>query len=341
MADAPRLPPASQIVREALLARLRSVDSGAACGEVALSFTEFDDVRYQLSSAAAAPQLLDLSLALPCDSAGELGAAALPPGAAEAVREAFGELAPAAPQPAPGFNLTLRVDLGRLPPAGEAREAAVERLASLRALVLGAPLRALLGELAAGRPSPDALLQVAHRPGQAFFAKRSDAEAVTVVFPMRFGDAADATLARSFLAQFAEARRAPALSAAPSVAYAPAAPGELRGQPHAAPNAGYVSFVLFRRHVADERRCVARRGVSRAHARRLEAAAWALLAFPAFVSMHIKCSKAYMHSRMRRRTAGLLTLLNRAKPEPLERERKTAQGKTFRAKPAGASPGGG
>lgn len=46
--------------------------------------------------------------------------------------------------------------------------------------------------------------------------------------------------------------------------------------------------------------------------------------------MTVKCSKAYMHSRMRHRVAEFLKVLNRAKPELAEKERKTASGRTFR-----------
>lgn len=50
--------------------------------------------------------------------------------------------------------------------------------------------------------------------------------------------------------------------------------------------------------------------------------------FRDYLHYHIKCSKAYMHSRMRARVAEFLKVLNRAKPEE-EKERKTASGRTF------------
>ena len=37
-----------------------------------------------------------------------------------------------------------------------------------------------------------------------------------------------------------------------------------------------------------------------------------------------------MHSRMRRRVADFLKVLNRAQPEAEEKEKKTATGRTFR-----------
>lgn len=54
--------------------------------------------------------------------------------------------------------------------------------------------------------------------------------------------------------------------------------------------------------------------------------------FRDYLHYHIKCSKAYMHSRMRHRVAEFLKILNRAKPEVAVQERKTATGRTFRSR---------
>ena len=54
--------------------------------------------------------------------------------------------------------------------------------------------------------------------------------------------------------------------------------------------------------------------------------------FRDYLHYHIKCSKAYMHSRMRHRVAEFLKILNRAKPEVATTDRKTATGRTFRSR---------
>lgn len=46
--------------------------------------------------------------------------------------------------------------------------------------------------------------------------------------------------------------------------------------------------------------------------------------FRDYLHYHIKCSKAYLHSRMRARVAEFLKVLNRAKPEVAITEKKTA-----------------
>jgi len=87
-------------------------------------------------------------------------------------------------------------------------------------------------------------------------------------------------------------------------------------------------LVLFPRHLTPQRR---------------EAVISHIQTFRDYFHYHIKASKAYIHSRMRRRTADFLQVLRRARPEAQEaggadgmggagagRERKTASGRTFR-----------
>lgn len=61
-------------------------------------------------------------------------------------------------------------------------------------------------------------------------------------------------------------------------------------------------------------------------------AAFTLTTFRNYLHYHIKCSKSHMHTRMRNRTDNLLKILNRAKQEPVDQEKKTASGRTFARK---------
>lgn len=45
--------------------------------------------------------------------------------------------------------------------------------------------------------------------------------------------------------------------------------------------------------------------------------------FRDYLHYHIKCSKAYIHSRMRAKASDFLKVLNRARPEPKTVEKKT------------------
>lgn len=46
--------------------------------------------------------------------------------------------------------------------------------------------------------------------------------------------------------------------------------------------------------------------------------------FRDYLHYHLKCAKAYMHTRMRARVRDFLKVLNRAKPENANVEKKTA-----------------
>lgn len=124
---------------------------------------------------------------------------------------------------------------------------------------------------------------------------------------------------RVFLQEFVDARRQPSIQNAPQVLYSSREPPlEIRGVPglEHGDHVGYVTFVLFPRHFQHPDV----RAVTISHVQ----------LFRDYLHYHIKCSKAYMHSRMRFRVAEFLKVLNRAKPEHSERERKTASGRAFR-----------
>ena len=117
--------------------------------------------------------------------------------------------------------------------------------------------------------------------------------------------------------EFVDARRQPALQNSPQVLFYPRDPPvELKGVKDLkiADNITYVTFVLFPRHFAKENR---------------EKTISLVQTFRDYLHYHIKCSKAFMHSRMRARVASFLKVLNRAKPD-IPVEKKTASGKSFK-----------
>uniref|UniRef100_A0A183C5K9 Arp2/3 complex 34 kDa subunit n=1 Tax=Globodera pallida TaxID=36090 RepID=A0A183C5K9_GLOPA len=76
---------------------------------------------------------------------------------------------------------------------------------------------------------------------------------------------------------------------------------------------GYITFVLFPRHTNKKARD---NTISLIHT------------FRDYLHYHIKCSKVYLHSRMRSKTNDFLKVLNRALPET-KLEKKTISGRTF------------
>ncbi len=128
--------------------------------------------------------------------------------------------------------------------------------------------------------------------------------------------------------EFVDARRLSALQNAPQVLYTNREPPlELRGIPGLtlSDDIGYVTFgtsckdtltsrsltpsVLFPRHFTKP-------DVA-------EATTMHIQLFRDYLHYHIKCSKAYMHSRMRARVSEFQKVLNRAKTEVATTERKT------------------
>ncbi|KAL5997604.1 Actin-related protein 2/3 complex subunit 2A [Asimina triloba] len=277
---------------------------------------EFDDVCYHIQFSVKHPLIMRLSVSLPAPPPEAVFFNGLPFGAIDAIKATYGLLVQILDPPKDGYNLTMKINLSKLPPnEGSAsffpkflekdrgiapesfwdlRQSLFVKIASVREVVLGAPLRIILKHLANKKVAPDVdrLVALVHRPNESFFLA-PQAEKVTVIYPMRFKDSVDIVLATSFLQEFVEARRTAGLNMAPSCQWSPSPPVELRGAPSEAltANAGFVTFVIFPRHV---------------EGRKLDRTVWNLLTFHAYVSYHVKCSEGFMHTRMRRRVESLI-----------------------------------
>lgn len=147
---------------------------------------------------------------------------------------------------------------------------------------------------------------------------------VTVIFSTTFQDETDKIFGKVFLQEFVDARKR-SVQTAPQVLYSHQDPPlDIQSVVKSGSNddnKGYVTFVLFPRHlVKGDRRenCISH-----------------IQFFRNYFHYHIKCSKAYMHSRMRFRVKEFLKILNRAKPENVDDNgkaidnRKTASGRRF------------
>lgn len=130
---------------------------------------------------------------------------------------------------------------------------------------------------------------------------------VTVIFSTIFKDEDDIVLGKVFMQEFKEGRKAS--HTAPQVLFSHREPPrELQDtDARIGNNIGYITFVLFPRHT-----CKANRDntINLIHT------------FRDYLHYHIKCSKAYIHSRMRAKTSDFLKVLNRARPEKIEKEKR-------------------
>lgn len=139
------------------------------------------------------------------------------------------------------------------------------------------------------------------------------ADRVTVIFGTVFKDEDDVVYGKVFMQEFKEGRKAS--QTAPQVLFSHGdPPRELEGtSARSGNNVAYITFVLEPRHTNNKAR---------------ESTIDMMLPFRNYFHYHIKCSKAYMHQRMRAKTSDFLKVINRAKPEE-KKERKTITGKTF------------
>lgn len=141
-----------------------------------------------------------------------------------------------------------------------------------------------------------------------FLYVSAEKERLSATLSTQFKDEADRVFAKLFLQEFADARKQGVGPNAPGVVVSQTAPNGISG-----PDGVYVTFNLSGANLTGQ---TFEQSISR------------ILGFRDYLHYHIKCAKAYMHSRMRGRADGFLKILNRARIEG-DKERKTASGRTF------------
>lgn len=259
---------------------------------------------------------------------------------------------PSVPGDNTGFEVAFRIDRDSIAPTD--RESMALKLAEVKRHLLGAPIHMALSSLpgaGSGPASPRAsastpVITIPYRKNE-FIYVCAGADKVVVIFFIEMSDDTDRAVARVFLQEFVEAQRS--VGAAPPCSFTKERPLELRALPlppsrpttaasgggagaggagasglrsgasgeagSGDRSAGYLAFALEPRHVAGPK---------------LEKAVALLAGFRPYLHYHIKASKTYMHMRMRKRVAQWLQVLNRAKPDTEEKEKKTASGRTFK-----------
>ncbi|KAK5738793.1 Arp complex subunit [Elasticomyces elasticus] len=318
--------------------------------------SDFDDCTFHVSTPASKSQIL-ISLAIKCYP--EL----IQYGAQSILEREYGQYIV---DPESGYDFSLQIDLENLPESQEAREELVEKVSLLKRNAMAAPYEQAFDEhssLAAeaakytSESAPQGVREggevraIHYREEEAIYIKASH-DRVTVIFSTVFREETDRVYGKVFLQEFVDARKR-GVQNAPQVLARDEPPLEIQGLPGVKAGRGditYVTFgslahippldvprlpmnltltfcvpVLFPRHLTPQRR---------------QAVISHIQTFRDYFHYHIKASKAYIHSRMRRRTADFLQVLRRARPEEGgdgavdgvggQKERKTASGRTFR-----------
>lgn len=234
----------------------------------------------------------------------------VPHGVMDVLKREYGAMVQDKPED--GYNASLLVDLEAVD------EATIFRVGMLRRHCFAAVFEKYFALQQAGGTVGEKPAVINYRKNESIYVSAMK-DRVTVVFSVLFQDDDDVVVGKVFLQEFKEGRRAN--QQAPQVLFSHKdPPQELKDAMGAGAslytgnNVGYVTFVLFARHLEPKNRD---RTIDLIHT------------FRDYLHYHIKCSKAYLHSRMRARTVSLLKVLNRAKQEVEGKEKKTVSGKSF------------
>ncbi|KFY26854.1 hypothetical protein V491_01144 [Pseudogymnoascus sp. VKM F-3775] len=296
--------------------------SGAPPASIDQTVSDFDGVTFHVSTPESKSKIL-VSLQIKCyDELVKYGANKI------LEREYGSYVVP----PENGYDFSVQVDLDNLPEDQGERDALIRSISLLKRNAVAAPFEQAFEEHHAlheeaskftSEEAPQGVREggevkaIHYREEEAIYIKASH-DRVTVIFSTVFREETDRVFGKVFIQEFVDARRR-AIQNAPQVLYRTDPPLELQGVPGVKDSGtgeiGYVTFVLFPRHLTKQRR---------------DEVISHIQTFRDYFHYHIKASKAYIHSRMRRRTADFLQVLRRARPENEEKERKTASGRTFK-----------
>ncbi|KAF5619814.1 actin like 2 3 subunit 2 [Fusarium sp. NRRL 25303] len=310
------------LIQSVLTERFSGLYVRAPPASIDQTVSDFDGVIFHISTPESKTQIL-LSIQIRCFP--DL----VKYGAEEVLQREYGDYMTSVE---PGFDFSVLVDLENLPESKEERNELALKFALLKRNAMAAPFEQAykehyaLKEEASKFTSEEApqgvreggeVKAIHYREEEAIYVKASH-DRVTVIFSTVFREETDRVFGKVFIQEFVDARRR-AIQNAPQVLFRNDAPLELQGVPgvqdSGSGDIGYVTFVLFPRHLTPQR---------------MTEVISHIQTFRDYFHYHIKASKAYIHSRMRKRTADFLQVLRRARPENEEKERKTASGRTFK-----------
>jgi len=208
-------------------------------------------------------------------------------------------------KPEGGYDMTLKIEAASI--TEEKKANLPLHISMLKRNVFAAPFIKYFDAAAKSQELP--VLSLEFRPSEYVFLKNVQNRTI-VIFKVKFQDKDDQTLAKVFLQEFTRST-----GGAPSVSFsARNPPSDIDGAKGAGESEehSFVSFVLFPAHTSGNARQKTLSNIQ---------------TFRNYLHYHIKCAKAYMHTRMRSRVTSLLKILNRAKTEPLVKVKRNIKGK--------------
>lgn len=290
----------NRIISDLLELKFTAAKQGSKPDNVDVRFADFDGVVYHISNPNGDRSKIMVSISLKFyKDLQEHGADAL-------LRREYGSYLTS---PEPGYNVSLLYDLASLP---DDFSKLVFQASLLKRNCFASVFEKYF-DFQANAQEGQKRAVIHYREDETLYIE-AKADRVTVIFSTIFRDPDDVVIGKLFLQEFREGRKAS--QTAPQVLYSVGEPPlELRSCSDArvGDNVGYITFVLFPRHTNKNAR---ENTINLIHT------------FRDYLHYHIKCSKAYMHSRMRTKTSDFLKVLNRARPEA-RIEKKTFSGRSF------------
>lgn len=275
----------NRIVEDTLKVKFRNAQEGNKPEQLLVTLADFDGVQYRISNPGNDKTKINVSIALKFYK--ELQSH----GADEVLRREYGQYMVT---PDEGFDVTLQLDLTNIPADWEEL---VRKIGLLKRNCFAAVFEKYF-KFQEQEIEGHEQAVIHYRDDETMYVE-AKADRVTVIFSTIFKDEDDIILGKVFLQEFKEGRRASAT--APQVLFSRDPPLGLHDtDARTGEGVGYITFVLFPRHTHKD---VRDNTIDLIHL------------FRNYLHYHIKCSKAYIHSRMRAKTAAFLKVLNRAKPE--------------------------
>jgi actin related protein 2/3 complex subunit 2 len=276
----------NRIVEETLTVKFKNALAGQKPESVSVTVADFDGVLYRIANPGSDKTKINVSVSLKFYK--ELQSH----GADDLLKREYGDLLIT---PEDGFDITLQLDLSNIP---DNWEEIVKKCGLLKRNCFAAVFEKYFEFQEKGEEGQQQAV-IHYRDDETMYVE-AKSDRVTVIFSTIFKDADDIILGKVFMQEFKEGKKAS--QTAPHVLFTNKEPplGLKDTDARTGEGVGYITFVLFPRHTA---------AATRANTIDL------IHLFRDYLHYHLKCSKAYIHSRMRAKTSEFLKVLNLSKKE--------------------------
>ncbi|XP_054161070.1 actin-related protein 2/3 complex subunit 2-like [Oppia nitens] len=292
----------NRVVEDILRVKIQEIESNNKIESVDVTAADFDGVLFHISNINGDKAKIRISISLKFYKELQIH------GADDLLRREYGSLLMTPPED--GYNVSLLFDLKNLP---QNYEEVIQKAGLLKRNCFASVFEKYFEFQEQGCEGQKRAV-IHYRDEETMYVEAKP-DRVTVVFSTIFKDEDDIVIGKVFMQEFKEGRKAS--QTAPQVLFSHREPPmELQNtEARVGDNIGYITFVLFPRHTNKNSRD---NTINLIHT------------FRDYLHYHIKCSKAYIHSRMRAKTSDFLKVLNRARPEKQNTEKRTITGKIMK-----------